>query len=604
MTVRASRFVIAFAASILAFPLIAMTQANGQANGLANDPEQGTPLFENVPVPPGPNGEARITVEQEMVSPDYGGIGLKLTNQTYASLLAEGLWAGLPRNRAIILANKTSGMTGYPVFDDLFGGSLAIGGVTPPERRVDGDNGQNDAWLAARTGTLLALGHYRNVISIGDALGNAGRAANPEVEWHIMAAKLWAGDLKAACEEPDRLSAQSRKGARADWQLLDAACKALGDDEQGAEFAADLAREFGVDNDTAFTLLDYMSGLKGGEVSSSLRAAAVNDPLSFAMARALDVKWSRSDFTAMHPATLAELVAVADMPLGDRIFAAELVRESGFGTRKLVRSLYQQAALRVAQQGARDGLSGANRAILARAVAYQSWKDAADPIAAAQALADLLTLAEADGKFAMMADLVLHDFSFPQAGPDFAVHSALFARAAIAAGMHGRAAAWLQFPTDGMTEDEMISDPGYRKLWPLLILSSLPLSDAVENGAVAWLATLPPEKRADAVTVFAAAEAMGRYVPDVAWQSLQEAGIKDRQMVSMPALPYWRGVAVAAAQKKRGEVLLLSSMLLQHDSGQGVNPAILSSVLSSLMSIGANETAHQVAVQAALEAGF
>ncbi len=543
-----------------------------------------------------------IAVEQRSAQPDYGAVGIKVDLGANSTLVSEGMWEGMTRRRAATLMTMADRQTGIAALDTLYMQTLAVAAGSPrrDDDREEAEDG--NSWLEARVSSLVARGHYDTAIQLGERLGTAGRSANPNVERSLLDAVLWGQGLGPACAVSWRLEAQSRPDADPDLQLLDAACKAMKDDRAGAEFSADLAREFGADNKIGFALLDHMVGLRRDRPKPKLLKLAAGDALGFAMAGALEMSWPVALYNALPPAVLAGLAGREDLTLPDRIVAAETARAAGFGSRKQLRELYLAgaAALRSGQIAPTD----ATAPILDRANAFATWRAAQDPVIAADQLADLLTRAQAEGRFDVVADLFLHDLSFPQADPTLARHAGIFARAAMAANMPNRAGTWLAILLKGQEAGVFFLDPNVRAVWPLLILSALPVNEMVENGALPWLASLSDKDRANAALVFSMAEALGRRIPEPAWLTLQDGKTKDASAAPLPPLPYWRGIAAAAGRGSRAEVIIFANLLLQANQDQLVHPAIISSVLSGLRGIGATDIAHQIAVETALKVGF
>lgn len=543
-----------------------------------------------------------IAVEQRMAQPDYGAVGLDIALDANGALVSEGMWEGMTRRRAATLMTMAGQQTGIAALDTLYMQTLAVAAGSPRRDEEREAEATGNAWLEARVSSLVARGHYDAAVKLGNRLGTAGRAANPVVERDLLNAVLWGQGLGPACAVSWRLEAQARTGSDPELQLLDAACKAHKGDRAAAEFAAELASELGAGNSTAINLLDHMIGLHRGKPKPKLLKTAASDPLSFAMAGALNMDWPVALYDQLPAAVLAGFASRADISLPNRIVAAELARASGFGTRNQLRDLYMQAAAALAAGEVTP--TQASAAILDRANSFATWRQSQDPVIGADQLADLLARSQAQGRFDVMADLLLHDFSFPQAEATLSKHAGIFARAAMAANMPNRAGTWLAILLKGQEAGVFFLDPNVRAVWPLLILSKLPVNEMVENGALPWLASLSEEDRPKAALVFSMAEALGRRVPEPAWLTLQDGATPDVDAAALPPLPYWRGIAAAASRGSRAEVIIFANLLLQTNRDELAHPAIISSVLSALRGIGATDIAHQIAVETALKVGF
>lgn len=100
---------------------------------------------------------------------------------------------------------------------------------------------------------------------------------------------------------------------------------------------------------------------------------------------------------------------------------------------------------------------------------------------------------------------------------------------------------------------------------------------------------------------FAMAEATGRSVDEALLRRFMDQPVA--LTGTTPSYHIWRALGRAAAERRAGEVAILSLIALGENGVTAAHPAIVATVLSSLVAVGLEREANQLAAEILIARG-
>lgn len=424
------------------------------------------------------------------------------------------------------------------------------------------------------------------------------------------------------------------------WQKVFAFCQLRDGNAASAFLTLDLLRETGIDDAAFFWVAELMAGNRPITPSGLERLS----PLQLAMLRHAGRPFPPQLVRDGDP-TLLRVLATSEplyvvTPDEDEDVVEDRLRQA--------LDLRLESAERAVQLGALD--ADALRALYRAEVEIEVVDDSNDtsssskaqnqddlepildlssiPVATAIDRARLFILAEEQTIPTAKAEVVSRAIDFSRNdrgrnGPDVGAMGQVFAplilelepagdlvwfagnaaRALIAAGEVSAGEEWLELSQAYARTSIEASDvaaamwPTERQLRPSMMNRFTPLRFK------RWEESRPPGLVANnKALVLSTLTALGEPVVAADWMGLMDRRV--RSSVDMPAPQIWNGLALAAQDGRKGEVIMLALIVLDEAGPSGSSPVILSHVISSLMTVGLEDEARLFAVEAALIQGL
>jgi hypothetical protein len=421
-----------------------------------------------------------------------------------------------------------------------------------------------------------------------DAMDDAVRAdaSSSSLTRAILARRdIGFGARDAACAAARSLAAANadlRGRLRGEVQLLVGYCATVAGDAAGAGLAATLAREEGVTDDLALTILDGVS--MGAKVRPALPSR-----VSLLGYRLLQLMGPVTDAQLVSKAEPALLVALAGAPTSDlrmRTAAAEAALRINAVPPEAVADIYR----REAEPAGRPPRSGAEPVdpILRRAQLFRAVETTQAPELRSRLMRALLDDARRQGiheqTARMLAPLVAQTWPLP----DLAVLAEPVVEITVAAGEYEHARRWAE------------SAPSLQH-WLALIDLADPKPDRRGRSGLASVEVLASRGRLNAETLHRLAtilDALDLEVPMGLW----EAAGRTPQPTSgyLPETGVLAELQQAAQRKEAGRAVLIAMRALGPNGPEGANILALGDTVKALKRAGLEADARRLAVEALL----
>jgi hypothetical protein len=563
------------AALALAAVLVAPAAAQVQlVPGAA--PRQAAPS----PVQPGaPEG---VAVEE------LGGLDSEAVGALSASEagLPDALWTDLSRASITALIDGLPTTTGFPGGRDLAKRLLLFGGALPPE-----DSDTTVSVLRARISALARLGFARDAGNL--AAAGADALTDPAGRRAVAEAQLVADDLPGACgaavnagdaPEPDLF-----------WQKLLAFCQAVAGQSDQASLSAQTLLDLGVDDPVYFGLMDALTL----DLSPDLGGRIPAGPLHTAMLRVTEAPLPVALVDGPDPGIALEAARRAS-PLS----AAEAAAVRGIMSAEELAERYGAERFKASALEAPLEVLDRVSAPAARALLYQvasTWDNA--PLKA-EAVAEAVARARADGVLMAVAPLFRAVVDFP-ATADLLWFAEDAARLFYLSGDVEAARRWHGLLRDAAAIDPnaAVADAG---LWHLAVLSG-ETGAALGRSRAGWEDAIRTAERddvaGDARVAFLSALVRAATVGDA-------ISTDATTRAAALAAPTETGVGAsaallqlldrAAANKRVGEVAVLSLAALAAAPPDALAPGTMVAAIRALAEVGLQEDARRLAIEAAV----
>lgn len=556
---------------------------------------------------------------QADASGEAEGIQVKTLGQTKVSaigLLSEaeggfgaGMWSGTPMAMVMNLLPRLPVAATSPTMQSLRR-RLLVSTALPPDD-VNGMDGDGSALVALRIQRLAAAGDSDAVAQL---LKFAPLSANNSILAQVrVETELLAGNVGEACRiVRNQLGADEASdggntaGSAVAWQKIMAFCLALDGQTAQVELYEQLLYENGVEDEAFFALL---ANLNSGE-AEPLERIARTEPLHLAMLRAARRAIPADAVKQASPAVLRAIATSPNATLPMRLQAAERAEALATLATSVLARVYASVPFSAEQSADALALAKRQPGPSASAILYQVAQIDAQIEGRARALAAAWRNGRRSGNYMTAVRINLDMTRTIAADPKLAWFAAAAGRALLAAGDREAARNWLMAILEPARAGEPEAAAALLTLAPLFYVAAGGQNDPALTPAMAkvlsgwWqgeVANGGAERYQRALRLYGLLAALGKDLPGELWVPLFEAPARDIPQASPSLL---MGLERAAAGQRKGEVVLLSLLLLGERGPALSDTMTLGRVVAALRGIGLVEDAEAMALEGLLGAGF
>ncbi|MDP6876247.1 MAG: hypothetical protein QF521_22220 [Alphaproteobacteria bacterium] len=556
---------------------------------------------------------------QADASGEAEGIQVKTLGQTKVSaigLLSEaeggfgaGMWSGTPMAMVMNLLPRLPVAATSPTMQSLRR-RLLVSTALPPDD-LNGMDGDGSALVALRIQRLAAAGDSDAVAQL---LKFAPLSANNSILAQVrVETELLAGNVGEACRiVRNQLGADEASdggntaGSAVAWQKIMAFCLALDGQTAQVELYEQLLYENGVEDEAFFALL---ANLNSGE-AEPLERIARTEPLHLAMLRAARRAIPADAVKQASPAVLRAIATSPNATLPMRLQAAERAEALATLATSVLARVYASVPFSAEQSADALALAKGQPGPSASAILYQVAQIDAQIEGRARALAAAWRNGRRSGNYMTAVRINLDMTRTIAADPKLAWFAAAAGRALLAAGDREAARNWLMAILEPARAGEPEAAAALLTLAPLFYVAAGGQNDPALTPAMAkvlsgwWqgeVANGGAERYQRALRLYGLLAALGKDLPGELWVPLFEAPARDIPQASPSLL---MGLERAAAGQRKGEVVLLSLLLLGERGPALSDTMTLGRVVAALRGIGLVEDAEAMALEGLLGAGF
>jgi hypothetical protein len=556
---------------------------------------------------------------QADASGEAEGIQVKTLGQTKVSAIgllseAEGgfganMWSGTPMAMVMNLLPRLPVAATSPTMQSLRR-RLLVSTALPPDD-VNGMDGDGSALVALRIQRLAAAGDSDAVAQL---LKFAPLSANNSILAQVrVETELLAGNVGEACRiVRNQLGADEASdggntaGSAVAWQKIMAFCLALDGQTAQVELYEQLLYENGVEDEAFFALL---ANLNSGE-AEPLERIARTEPLHLAMLRAARRAIPADAVKQASPAVLRAIATSPNATLPMRLQAAERAEALATLATSVLARVYASVPFSAEQSADALALAKGQPGPSASAILYQVAQIDAQIEGRARALAAAWRNGRRSGNYMTAVRINLDMTRTIAADPKLAWFAAAAGRALLAAGDREAARNWLMAILEPARAGEPEAAAALLTLAPLFYVAAGGQNDPALTPAMAkvlsgwWqgeVANGGAERYQRALRLYGLLAALGKDLPGELWVPLFEAPARDIPQASPSLL---MGLERAAAGQRKGEVVLLSLLLLGERGPALSDTMTLGRVVAALRGIGLVEDAEAMALEGLLGAGF
>ena len=526
---------------------------------------------------------------QQLQSPDVNGFGL--LDPGNGGLPAD-FWSGTDAALADRLLTLLKPSVSAPM--QRLARAVLLSSATPPAP-VAGSPPPAEPFLARRAETLWALGRADDLATLLKTV--PAPAQTPGLRRLQADNALLAGDSATACAQAPLLIAASATDAYP--VELRVYCQLAAKQASQAGLGIDVLREEGTKDSDFFALADALAGT----VPAPKRAIAPSSPLILAMARMARAEIADPG-AAAQPMVLRAVALVAGASLDARLAAGERAEAVGAIDADTLRRLYESAPFTSDELAQAESKAATLPAARAHAMLYQAAGRQTAALAKAGLIAKALALADGPAYFSQ-ARVYGPMIATLQPSTDIAIYAPALARALLAAHQFDAARNWLGWLRAQAVADKSASGAAAALIVQARIagLADSPLApDAVkawQDAAPAGLAADKAARRND--LAFALLAALGDPVPADALLGQLDTATPAAGQASNAALALAFDAAVA--NKRLGEIILESYIMLGDGSLTQIGSADLARIVGALAAAGLKDDARALALDAAIANG-
>jgi tetratricopeptide (TPR) repeat protein len=467
---------------------------------------------------------------------------------------------------------------------------LLLSNAEPPTGQADRDLLSIRAEQLARIGNLSDMEAFLSVVPIGSKDPSL-MAFRREVLW-------LEGDVDGACTQVDADLGVTPNDVDLNRQQL--LCKAATGRAKEAQLGIDMLREQGQSDVKLVELVDALGGAKGAKLPADLPPS----PMLYALVKkaglAVPPEWA----SAGTPALQARLAGDDTLDATARITAAETAFAAGAMPIEPLIALYGAQDVTPGQIDALLAADDKNDGPLGHAQLYEGVLRSEQPARQAQILHRALEMARRFGGYPAAAAANETSLLKLQPAPEIAWFAADAGRAFYYLGRYERAQAWLN-----IARNRADSDSQARDAVPTLALFAQVAGagqkltwapNAVEQWRDAQAKAGDPDPAMRSARLFAILAALGEPVGDQ-WRQMAESaqpasGLPDTTLVGR--------LDAASAAGRRGEVVLLSLVLMGTTGPSDAHPLVVNRVLSALNANGLQSEARAIAFETIIANGI
>jgi hypothetical protein len=499
-----------------------------------------------------------------ILSADQGAFPTTMWRGTSRAFLA----AALP-----LLAPSSS-----PVLQDLSRRLLLSNAASP----AGADTQDRPTLAAERLDRLVALGDVKGALGIVDLLPadpSGDGMDRDRVELHFAASDTGGG----CAAVNDRIA----RYQNAWWSRALIACQALAGDGAQVSLGLSLLREQKAPPDAAF---DALVSSLGGE-PRKIEKLPDPSPLRLALLAAAKQPLPNDALAAAGPAALLAYASNADVPALRRLPAAERAALLGALSPDALGELYRQVEFKPDEQTAALKDGEAPQDPKTRAILYQVARSGAAAETREAAIIALLADARERAAYPLTARLlapVLSELNPVGAPAPFAAEAA---RMLLLTGTTDAAQPWID-----AAQSKAVLALRALALAPTAADSTALVHDAVAELANRNAAAAP----AQANLLVALLSAVGVDTGTLDWGLL----ITPRHQASLPSAALWTEQKLATSEKRIGETVIASVLLVEAGDRLSLEPMLLDRAVAGLMAVGSEADARALALEAAIDAGI
>jgi len=416
------------------------------------------------------------------------------------------------------------------------------------------------------------------------------------------------------------------------WLKGLAFCKALEGEAGAVELAVEILRDSGETSDEAFFIL--ASALTGSDddTDSSVLSLIDPTPLQLAMLRAAKMPLPADAVPGARPGILGAEATWPNADIEVRLGAAEKAEAAGVISAQALSQIYSGIEFSEEELTGWATLAEQKSGPRAHALLFQAAMVESDSQKRAQALVMAWRRTARDGGFGTMARVTNFATRTLVPSDDLVWAATDIVRALIAVGDYDSAMRWFELvreialtpkPMPLVSTNPLLGDPpppppptrpteaaavAVLEMWPLMQLADfdnkLPWSAAIVSawwpGLVENLGKIAASERA--ALLFTLFDSLGYATSEELWNPLLQGPLTVTSYLPSPALS--RALAVASADKRVGETVLLVLLALGDVGPVGADPSTLQTVIRALQEVGLTADARLIAIEAALGRGL
>jgi hypothetical protein len=388
------------------------------------------------------------------------------------------------------------------------------------------------------------------------------------------------------------------------WVKLGFFCRIGSDDAGGGALVLALVREQGIDDPGFLALGDILTGVRGARLDGLPQPS----PLHVALLRAAKRAPPADAWAGAAPAVLPSLL---DTGLGDpdlRLAAAERAAAAGTLPPAALAKAYGAVAFSAEDKrdvpGAVKKLAGNPARVTA--LLYQSAAAQAVHVAQAELLRRLAAQAAERGLLEPVARAAQPIVAALIPSEELGFATGAVIRLALAAGDGRTAQQWYRWAAVRSIEQDKPAAEGARSVWRLALLAGIETGGLQAAAWQVWLDTqgelAGTERQRRGAALLLLADALGMPPPpELLVDSLGAEGDANTRPAPPLAL---RGMEMAAADGRRGEVLLYALMALGGRGPATLDIGSTAAIVAALRKVGLDGDARQIALDAALARSF
>ncbi len=533
------------------------------------------------------------------------------------------MWVGTPLALVMALLPRLPVATASPVMQTLRR-RLLISTALPPDDGVVGSDGGGKAQDHAqdRDGRALVAARIERLAAAGDSDAVARllqfsplTMSNPVYARVRVEAELLNGNVRQACRLARNYlgSDNSSGGDEMIWQKIVAFCLALDGQTAQVELYEQLLYENGVEDETYFTLLAGLSSGEGEPLAQMARA----EPLHLAMLRTARRAVPEDALQGASPAVVRAIATSPNASLPLRLEAAERAESMGILTTDVLRRVYASVPFSAEQSADAIALAKTQPGPSAAAILYQVTQIDDQVSGRARALMAAWHNGRRSGRYLTAVRVNLAQTRAIQPHAELAWFAASAGRALLAVGDRKAARAWLMAVVEPARAGQVDAAAAMLTLAPLFYVGAGERADPgldpiMEKVLAGWwqgeVANAGVERYQRAIRLFGLLTALGRNVPGDLWLPLFAVSGGDVEQASLQSSPspplMLLGLERAAVAGRRGEVVLLSLLLLGDGGPAAGDIVTLGRIVAALRQVGLADDAGAAALEGLLGTGF
>ncbi len=529
------------------------------------------------PSPPGSSGEVRV---QALDPFDPDGVGLIEPPEG----LGPTIWHGTNRSRAEELITRLSQPVRSRATAALLR-RLLLSIAAPPAGRG------TRSFLALKAEQLAAQGDLESAAALLRATPTP--VADPGIQRLHVDHMLLAADTDGACTEIRTLV---RNSTEPYWLKVQIFCQIMSGQRDAAAFSLDVLREQGQLRDPVFETL--AQGLIRGR-EPNIDSLPNPTALHLAMLRAAHLAPPPDAIQTRDVWTLAAIANGGSSDLLQRIGAAERLEALGAFRAEALSGLYDRVQFRDEEVHHALAIAEAPYGVRARALLYRAAERLHDePEARAKVVERAIALARAHGLYETALRINAPFILELSPSADLAALADDAARVAIAAGRDNDAEPWIQVMRGRTTA----ATPGQAAA--LDIALRLARGGGTREDDRALLQTWARGRKSGPDTAKRAAifaVLLDAFRPLDEPEQWKPPLAPDIAPNTRP--PLSRDIRQAAADGRKGEVVLLALILLGGQDPATLDPAVLGVVIPAMIDVGLEAEAREIAVEVAMAGG-